>query len=276
MAKGYIWLTMLLLAAGPARAQTPQDVSGAIYSIAKDMTKMQAQLEELRAMVAALSKKGGACHESAAVQPPPSRPVPPPASTLKRVAPSLPETAPQSSRGTVTGKVTFERLESKVAYVFLADVTEAPVKGLVKEIRQRRFKFHPDHLVVQSGTRINFPNDDKIHHNVFSVTPASSFDLGYSRSDDPTPSQLFVAPGLVDINCNIHPAMKAAVLVVPNRHHAPVQSDGSFSLVGVPLGRHTIKVWAPGAELGEKELVVHADRTDPITFTLVPRKGGSR
>jgi plastocyanin len=254
---------MLLLATGSAQAETPQDVSGAIYAIARDMAKMQAQIEELRTMVARLSDRNVCRETEKKVEAPPPRPV---------AAPALPPQAPPPSRGSVSGRVLFDG-EMTAAYAYVADLVEAPAKKTA-EIRQKGLKFRPEHLVVQTGTRISFPNDDKIHHHVFSVSPAGSFNLGYSRSDHPTPTQLFAAPGVVDINCDIHPLMKATVLVVPNRHWVPVHSDGTFTLIGVPLGRRTIRVWGPGAEIAEQQVTVTAEGSEPVSLKLEPAKRG--
>jgi hypothetical protein len=52
--------------------------------------------------------------------------------------------------------------------------------------------------------------------------------------------------GSVDIYCNIHPAMSASVLVVPNDLFAKVQPDGSFVIPQVPAGQRKIVAWSPG------------------------------
>jgi plastocyanin len=256
-----VWLTLLMISEPPPPAQP--DVSGAIYNIARDMERMQRQLAELQAMMSKLTRSG--CNEKD-VPPPP----PPPQPEAKPPAPPPPQPE-EVERGTISGRVSFEKTATKIAYVYVADVKEAPVKA-VKEIRQKGKKFTPDHLVVQLGTRIEFPNEDKIYHHVFSVAPQTSFDLGYVRYGDRAPSQLFAAPGLVDINCNIHPSMNATVLVVPNRHWIQAGHDGSFTLSRVRTGKHTLHAWGPGTALAEQTVMVHADRVEPVVLKLEPKK----
>ena len=43
---------------------------------------------------------------------------------------------------------------------------------------QRNLSFFPHVLVVQVGTRVKFPNDDRVFHNVFSFHDGKRFDLG--------------------------------------------------------------------------------------------------
>ena len=45
-------------------------------------------------------------------------------------------------------------------------------------------------LVVRTGTRVEFPNLDDTHHNIFSFSPIARFDLGrYTKDARPIPSQ---------------------------------------------------------------------------------------
>ena len=49
-------------------------------------------------------------------------------------------------------------------------------------IRQREKQFDPPLTVVVKGTTVDFPNEDKIFHNVFSVSRPARFDLGLYKS----------------------------------------------------------------------------------------------
>jgi hypothetical protein len=51
-----------------------------------------------------------------------------------------------------------------------------------KAIRQKDQTFSPDLTVVVKGETVDFPNDDKIFHNVFSLSETSKFDLGLYKS----------------------------------------------------------------------------------------------
>ena len=77
--------------------------------------------------------------------------------------------------------------------------------------------FLPRVTVVPVGSTVDFPNEDPIFHNVFSVSGENRFDLDlYKRPK--SGSWTFQAPGLVRVYCNIHPQMSGVVLVRDNAY----------------------------------------------------------
>lgn len=110
------------------------------------------------------------------------------------------------------------------------------------QIAQHGKAFVPNFSVVPVGTTVEFPNFDPYSHNVFSRSPAAQFDLdryGQGRSKAYT----FNNPGVVQLFCNIHPQMKAVLLVVPNRCWARADAQGQFTILDVPPGRHVLVGW---------------------------------
>jgi plastocyanin len=150
-----------------------------------------------------------------------------------------------SELGVVRGRVTVPKGEP-IAYVYVENVFAAPVRGKTVVIDQKNKAFAPGWAVVRRGTTVSFPNHDNIYHNVFSHSPGNAFDLGLYNSAEPAKSHSFQSAGSVDIYCNIHPAMSASVLVVPNDHFAKVQPDGTFVINDVPVGQRKIVAWSPG------------------------------
>ena len=68
---------------------------------------------------------------------------------------------------------------------------------------QRNEAFAPHVLAVTTGTTVEFPNSDRIYHNVFSLSKTRTFDLGryaVGRSK----SVRFDRPGIVRVFCDIH------------------------------------------------------------------------
>lgn len=260
------WLSVVVVLAAPAWAQPTKRVSAR-----EQIAKLEQELADQRALMLRMLELQASCNEQLmklakgeAAQAPVAVVTPPPAPTLPvAVTPALEETreAPRPMRAKapttaeVTGRVHVGT--GGPAWVFVADVT-GPGSGGAVEIRQQDKQFHPRVVAVTPGTKVSFPNLDVVYHNVFSLTPGQSFDLGMVRAGDAVKSRSFTRPGVVEIFCNLHSQMSASVLVTPGPLLTKVGADGRFTLPGVPLGAHTLTAWAGGQQLATKTVEVGA------------------
>jgi plastocyanin len=116
-------------------------------------------------------------------------------------------------------------------------------------LQQRKERFDPRILPVVQGQTVSFPNHDRIYHNVFSVSPLATFDLGQYKATDTPRTVTFERAGLVPVYCNIHPQMLSYVVVLENDAYAVTEADGHFAIDGIPSGTDlTLNAWAPGAK----------------------------
>ncbi len=108
-----------------------------------------------------------------------------------------------------------------------------------KEVVTMKSKsFAPHVSVVGTGTTIEFPNEDPILHNVFSVS-GEGFDLGlYKRPK--SGARVFDKPGVYTLYCNIHPQMSAVVVVRDSPYFAKAAKDGAFRIEGIPAGEYKV------------------------------------
>lgn len=98
-------------------------------------------------------------------------------------------------------------------------------------------RFEPHVAVVQTGQPFVIKNSDTVGHNSNVATiknspsnnliPASGEATMTFSSEEAIPSQ---------VTCNIHPWMKAWVVVRPNPYATVSQADGSFEIKNVPAG----------------------------------------
>ncbi len=109
-------------------------------------------------------------------------------------------------------------------------------------IVQRDLLFDPNFLIVPVGSSVIFPNEDDEFHNVFSYSKARRFDLGRYRNGESKTVE-FDTAGVIKIYCEIHPWMRAAIVVVENPFFAEVGEDGRYSIDGIPPGDYEIVVW---------------------------------
>lgn len=124
-------------------------------------------------------------------------------------------------------------------------------------IDQRGKTFLPHVLIVPRGTRVSFPNNDQVLHNVFAQFDAKKFDLGlYPRGA--SVSQTFDKPGLVALRCNIHAQMSAYILVVETPFYAVTDRDGRFRMDDVPAGNYQLRVWHESGAILERTVTLPA------------------
>jgi plastocyanin len=117
-----------------------------------------------------------------------------------------------------------------------------PVKAVLD---QRNIDFSPHVLVVRVGTVIEFPNNDRVFHNVFSFHDGKRFDLGLYPVG--TSKRVTIDhPGLSRIFCNIHPNMAAHIMAVETPYYALSDENGHFTIPNVPIGAYTYHAWRPG------------------------------
>ena len=102
--------------------------------------------------------------------------------------------------------------------------------------------FIPRVVVVPVGGTVDFPNEDPIFHNVFSVSKTAPFDLGVY---DPgrSASVRMERTGLVKVYCNIHPEMAASIVVLANRWYTLCDRGGGFVISGIPDGEYVLRAW---------------------------------
>ena len=81
-------------------------------------------------------------------------------------------------------------------------------------VSQKGKAFTVKKLGVKAGDSVRFVNDDPFAHNVFSLSDTKSFDLG-SWGQGIAKSVLMDKPGVVEVECAVHPDMKMVVEVRP-------------------------------------------------------------
>jgi plastocyanin len=131
---------------------------------------------------------------------------------------------------------------------------ETPAPGHAV-LDQRNEAFSPYVVAVTVGSTVEFPNRDRIYHNVFSLSKARRFDLGrYPRGE--SRSVRFDQPGVVRVFCEIHSHMSAFILVFAHRYFATTDAEGRYRIDGVPPGAYTLAVWNDGAVRLRREVRV--------------------
>jgi plastocyanin len=123
---------------------------------------------------------------------------------------------------------------------------------------QRNEVFVPHVLAITVGTTVDFPNSDRVYHNVFSLSVAKRFDLGRYAAGR-SRSVRFDQPGIVRVFCEIHSHMSAFILVFNHRYFAVTAADGRYQISRVPQGRYTLVAWNEGSIRESRPIVIGED-----------------
>lgn len=111
----------------------------------------------------------------------------------------------------------------------------------------------PGLVVVPVGTRVRFPNFDKVRHHVYSFSRAKKFELKLYGRDD-SRSVVFDQPGTISLGCNIHDQMNGVIRVVDAPFAAVTNAAGKVSLANVPAGSAQLIVWHARARVRDNEV----------------------
>ena len=122
-------------------------------------------------------------------------------------------------------------------------------------------------LPIPVGSVVQFPNQDPILHNVFSISPGNAFDLGIYRNG-PAKEKRFEQPGVVRVFCNVHQSMVAYIVVLDTPYFTTPAADGSFRLTGLPRGAGKLTVWHEQADPWSTELTLPLDVASPVVARL--------
>jgi plastocyanin len=164
--------------------------------------------------------------------------------TLLLIASAMPIGA-----ATVSGKVSFISKRGQNPTVSETLVWLEPAGGKVVKKSPQTFQMMtrgkmlvPHVLAIPTGSTVEFPNDDPISHNLFSLSSGNSFDLGLYRKGAGK-SEKFDTPGLVNVYCNVHPNMSAVIQVMATPYYVFADAAGNYALTDVPPGKYRLVAW---------------------------------
>ncbi len=189
--------------------------------------------------------------------------------------------------GMISGSVTVKGLpspENVVVYIERAGKNKfiPPKESVILD--QRNLTFIPHVMPVLSGTRVDFPNNDTVRHNVFSPSSVKRFDLG-TYPPGATKSEVFDSVGAVNLLCSVHAEMSAYVLVLKNPYFAVTDKKGTFRIPNseamraaklqypdLPEGVYLLKTWHEKLESASEEVFVPAKGEIQVHLSLTRGK----
>lgn len=182
--------------------------------------------------------------------------------------------------GNFIGQVKVQGLRSPanvLVYVAKGPVPAATVSAATVVMDQKDLTFRPHVLPLTVGTAVQFPNNDKLDHNVFSMSRAQKFNLG-SYKPGQTKTVVFGKPGLVEVRCDVHAEMLAYIVVLKNGYWALTDKKGRFSIPAINggpalgAGEYVIRTWHPKLK-SSKQVLTITDGVDAGPLDISLRRG---
>lgn len=181
------------------------------------------------------------------------------------VTPSAMLGADPSGAGIVKGSITIGGKPATGAVVSIEGLSKEQLKARIslhkpqkRMIDQRNLKFIPTVVAVMVGESVDFPNNDKSWHNVYSKGGANDFDLGLYPPGK-IRSKQFDKPGVSRILCNAHPDMEAFVVVKDHPFFSVTDNRGNYQIENVPLGKVRVQTWYPNLEVRSETVEIVRD-----------------
>lgn len=161
----------------------------------------------------------------------------------------------------------YQLSEKIVVYIEEIEEMRADQNQLPRpKLNQYQMMFHPLVLAITTGTTVEFPNNDNLYHNVFSYSHAREFDLGRYPTGQKK-SITFEKTGIVKVYCDIHSYMYSTILVLRNHYFAVPNDDGSYRIMGVPKGTHSLVFWYGRRIVHMKQVTIKAGTSTKVDFS---------
>jgi len=139
---------------------------------------------------------------------------------------------------------------------------EFPAPAAPRVMDQSGQQFLPSLLVAQVGQPVEFRSSEDVLHNVRvdeAGTQVPVFNVATAPFEAYT--HTFTKAGYYNVSCDVHPAMRANILVAPTPYTAVADAKGAFSIADVEPGQYTARAFS-GATPVERVVDVTTPRTD--------------
>jgi plastocyanin len=156
------------------------------------------------------------------------------------------------------------------AVVFLLTPPSGAKWSLAPSVQmdQKQCVFVPRVIVVPAGGTAEFLNTDRLLHNLHSAS-ADNPSFNRTQPKGRTIPIVFRKPEIIRIDCDLHPWMRAWVVVAEHPFYAVTGERGEFVLENVSPGNYTLQVWHETLGTVKKDVVV----TDGVATVTVEMRG---
>lgn len=136
------------------------------------------------------------------------------------------------------------------------------------QLDQKQCVFIPRVVVVPAGGTVEFLNSDRLLHNLHSASGGLNPTFNRTQPKGRAIPIAFRRPEIIRIDCDLHPWMRAWVVVAEHPFYAVTNERGEFALENVPPGAHTLQVWHESLAAVKKDVAV-SDGVTGVTVEMI-------
>jgi plastocyanin len=155
----------------------------------------------------------------------------------------------------------------KNAVVWFTDLKEPLTERKEKEkLDQQNCQYVPHVVVAPVGTTLDVVNSDSVLHNVHTTEGTTKlFNYAMPIKGHVVPTRLR-KEGIFKVGCDVHPWMRAWILVLGTTKYTVTDEKGEYKLEGLAPGKHKVKIWHE--RLGEKEQEIEIADDKPAVWDV--------
>ena len=166
-------------------------------------------------------------------------------------------------------------LEGDVRYAVLT--LEGVTKGkkaereAVNELDNQECRFVPHVQAASVGQWLVVRNSDPILHTAHAHFKSGQPDFNLGLYPGKVSRKPLVSPGIVPIVCDVHPWMRATIVVTEHPYHAVTDILGEYEIRDIPPGNYRLKVWHESLGIQEKAVELKSGGVSEVDFFLSGR-----
>jgi plastocyanin len=158
-------------------------------------------------------------------------------------------------------------IRNAVVWIDAPTATRLEMPATPVQIDQQQCVFTPRVVLVPLGRAVEFLNSDRLLHNIHTQ---SRDNPRYNRTQPRgrTIPLTFTKPEIVEVVCDLHPWMRAWVVVIDHPFYAVTSPEGHFHLRNVPPGTYKLHVWQETLGTTSKDVSVGASDVSGVTVPM--------
>jgi plastocyanin len=139
------------------------------------------------------------------------------------------------------------------------------------QMDQQQCAFVPRVVVVPAGGTVEFLNNDRLLHNLHSAASRENPSFNRTQPKGRTIPIVFKRPEIIRVDCDLHPWMRAWVVVSEHPFYALTNDQGEFTLANVPAGQYTLQVWQESLGTITRAVTVSDTAVTTVTVEMAPK-----